>query len=153
MEHKIITLDEIKVIGIETRTSNDEAQNDIPKLWQKFYSGDIKGKIPNKISEDVLSLYTEYESDYTKPYTIVLGCKVKDFSSIPEGMVSKTIPASRYAVFTAKGKMPGKLVETWQYIWSSGIKRAYTGDFDLHTDRANRANLPEPEVDVYVAIK
>ncbi len=150
MEYKTIRLGDIKVIGIETRTSNSNAQIDIPEIWGRFYSENIKEKIPNKISDDVLSLYTEYESDHTGPYTLVLCCKVKDFSEIPEGMVSKTIPASDYAVFNAKGKIPEKLIETWQYIWSSDIPRTYTGDFDLHPAVDSSS---EPETEVYVAIK
>ncbi len=107
MNFKITSLDEIKVIGIEARTSNDAASDEIPKLWQKFFSENIKDKIPNKVSSDILSLYTEYESDYTNPYTIVLCCKVKDFSDVSDGMVSKIIPASEFAVFNSEGKNAG----------------------------------------------
>ncbi len=150
MDYKITTLEEIKLIGIEARTSNDDASDEIPHLWEQFFTENIKDKIPNKISADILSLYTEYESDYTKPYTIVLGCKVKDFSDVPEGMVSKIIPASKFAVFTAKGKMPDELVKTWQFIWSSELERTYSGDFDVYTEKYSS---DEPQADVYVAIK
>ncbi|MEO8211302.1 MAG: GyrI-like domain-containing protein [bacterium] len=150
MDHKLTSLDEIKVIGIQARTINNTAHIDIAQLWQKFYSENIKDKIPNKINDDILSLYTEYESDYTKPYTVIIGCKVKDFSKIPEGMVSKIIPASKYAVFTAIGKMPDKIVETWQNIWKSNLERTYTGDFEIYSEKYN---LPEPEVDICIAIK
>jgi len=150
MDYKTITLEEIRLIGIEARTSNDDASDEIPHLWEQFFTENIKDKIPNKISSDILSLYTEYESDYTKPYTIVLGCKVKDFSDIPEGMVSKIIPSSKFAVFTAKGKMPDELVNTWQYIWDSDLERTYTGDFDVYTEKYSSE---VPEANVYVAIK
>ncbi len=150
MDYKTTSLDEIKVIGIEARTSNDTATDEIPELWKKFFGEGIKDKIPNKISSDILSLYTDYESDYTKPYTIVICCKVKDFSDVPESMVSKIIPASKFAVFTAKGKMPDALVKTWQNIWSSDLERTYTGDFDVYTEKYSS---DEPEADVYVAIK
>jgi predicted transcriptional regulator YdeE len=150
MKHKITTLPEFKVIGIAARTGNDTTQNDIPKLWQKFYSENIADKIPNKISDEVISLYTDYESDYTKPYTILLGCKVKDFGSIPKGMVSKIIPGSKYEVFTAKGEMPHKIIETWQKIWNSKIDRTYTGDFEVYT---NKYNSSKPEADIYIAVK
>lgn len=150
MYYKTITLEEIRLIGIEARTSNDDASDEIPHLWEQFFTENIKDKIPNKISADILSLYTEYESDYTKPYTIVLGCKVRDFSDVPEGMVSKIIPSSKFAVFTAKGKMPDELVNTWQYIWDSDLERTYTGDFDEYTEKYSSE---VPEANVYVAIK
>ncbi len=150
MNYKTTSLEEIRVIGIEARTSNENASDEIPELWKKFFTENIKDKIPNKISSDILSLYTEYESDYTKPYTIIICCKVKDFSDVPEGMVSKIIPASKFAVFTAKGKMPDKLVETWKYIWTLDLERTYTGDFDVYTEKYSS---PEPEADDYIAIK
>jgi len=34
LDYKIVSLDEIKVIGIETKTSNETAQTEIPKLWK-----------------------------------------------------------------------------------------------------------------------
>ncbi len=149
MDSEIISLSEIKVTGIESRTSNATAHIDIPKLWQKFYSENIKDKIPNKTDDDVLSLYTEYESDFTKPYTIVICCRVNDFSGVPDGMVFKIIPAAKYAVFTAKGKMPDKIVETWKDIWTSDIERTYTGDFEIYNEKFN---LPEPEAEIYIAV-
>ncbi|MDZ4713259.1 MAG: GyrI-like domain-containing protein [bacterium] len=150
MDHQVVSLEEIKVIGIEMRTSNADGQEDFPLLMNRFYSENIMDKIPNKVSEEVLWLYTEYESDYTKPFTLVICCKVKDFSDIPEGMVSKTIPASKFAVFSVTGKMPDELIKTWHYIWSSDLQRTYTGDFDLYPETPGQN---KPAVSVHVAIK
>ncbi len=67
------------VIGIAVRTTNKNGQSakDIGALWNKFMSEDILSQIPNKIDNTIYSIYTEYEGDYTQPYTTILGCKVK----------------------------------------------------------------------------
>ncbi len=150
MEYISTSLEKFIVIGISTRTSNADAQTDIPKLWQRFYSEGILEKIPDKINNEILSVYTDYESDYTKPYTLILCCKVNGVANIPDGMVSKTITASKYAVFTVSGKMPDKLIETWQYIWGSDLDRAYAADFDLYRDDKDKKNSG---AEVYVTIK
>ena len=154
MKHKTISKDEIKIIGIELKTTNENGQavKDIPKFWQKFYSENLKNQIPNKIDEEIFGLYIDYEKDFTKPYSFIIGCKVSSLDKIPQNMVSKTIPASKYEVFTVKGKFPDELLKTWQYIWSSDLKRTYTGDFEVYGKRFFN-NPQNPEIDVYIAIK
>ena len=100
------------VIGIECRTSNDldAGPQDIPKLWERFYSENLMDQIPNKVSHEVIALYCDYEGDYTKPYSLVIGCQVTSLGEIPKGMVAKVLPASSYAVFNAKGEYPKSFV-------------------------------------------
>ena len=80
-----------KVIGIECRTSNnpEDAPRDIPRQWEKFYRENVLQKIPNKVSEEVIALYCDYDGDYTQPYSLVLGCFVTSLDQIPHGMGCK----------------------------------------------------------------
>lgn len=147
MDFQIATLDEFKVVGISVRTTNenDQAMKDIGALWNKFYFDNIMGKIPQQEGEEIISLYTDYEKDFTSPYSVILGRKVSSINSVPAGMVAKTIPASKYAVFHVEGKMPQELIKAWRWIWKSDLQRTYTGDFEIYKK--------ENEVDVYVSIK
>lgn len=63
----------IHIIGIYIRTSNNSgsAEQDIPALWNKFKAENIISTISNKLDENIYCVYTEYESDYTKPYTTI----------------------------------------------------------------------------------
>ena len=103
-------LEAVRIIGIAVRTTNENGQaaKDIPALWDKFMKEGILNKIPNKINNDVYSIYTDYESDYTKPYTTILGCKVSSFDGLPEGLVTKTIDVGNYAKFSTKGDLHQK---------------------------------------------
>lgn len=108
-------------------------------------------RIPNKISDEVVALYCDYESDYTAPYSLVIGCPVSSIDAIPEGLVAKTIPASSYAVFRTVGEYPESLIETWGNIWKlSELERTYTGDFELYGDKF-LSGSPK-ELEVYIAI-
>ena len=140
------------IMGIECRTANspDKAPLDIPKLWGRFFAEQIEAKIPNRTTTDVIALYCDYEGDFTKPYTLVIGCEVSTDSEIPEGMVVKTIPASKFAVYTATGEYPTSVVDTWGKIWASDLKRTYTSDYELYRQKLD---APPTEVDVLIAIE
>lgn len=137
------------VIGIEIRTSNAEFQKTVPPLWQKFYQ-EIASQIPNKKSEAVLAVYSEYEEDYTKPFNYLIGYEVSSLDSIPEGLVGKVIPAAKYAVVTADGPFPHGLINTWTSIWKSPLKRGYTVDFELYPADFDPQN--NPQVEIFIAL-
>lgn len=136
------------VMGIECRTSNalEAGPQDIPRLWGWFYSEDIMNQIPNKVSNEIMALYCDYEGDYTKPYSLVIGCPVSSVDIVPEGMVVKIIPAGSYAVFHAIGEYPTSLIETWGNIWQTELKRTYTGDYELYGDKFISGSPKEVEV-------
>lgn len=151
--YTVIQKPTIYVIGIECRTSNapEYGPQDIPRLWERFYSEDIINKIPNKASNEVIALYCDYEGDYTQPYSLVIGCAVTALDSIPEGMVAKTIPVGSYAVFHAVGEHPASLIETWGNVWQTTLKRTYTGDYEFYGEKFFSRSAQE--VEVFIAIE
>jgi predicted transcriptional regulator YdeE len=144
-----------KVIGISVRTTNEDGQatKDIPFLWNKFFTENISKKIPNKISDDLYCVYTHYEKDHTKPYTTILGYKVKTDEALPEGLVEKTIELNNYKIFSAKGKASESFVyNEWKKIWdlNDDLNRSFTSDFEIYG--ANSQNPENAEVDIYIAV-
>jgi predicted transcriptional regulator YdeE len=147
------TIQEFHVIGIAVRTTNENGQaaQDIPALWNKFMSERILDRIPNKIDHSIYCIYTEYEKDYTRPYTTILGCKVENLDSIPEGMIGKTIEESTYTKYVAKGDlMQGVVFAEWTKIWNSDLDRTYTADFEVYGERS--LNPADAEVDIFIAV-
>jgi len=152
MSQKIVILDAFNVIGIPLRTSNEKAADEIGAHWQKFYTSDILAKIPDKKNGAVVALYTDYESDHTKPYTLILGAMINNNgSAVPETMVIKKVPTAKYAVFPVTGEMPAAIFETWGQIWNVGLERTYTGDFELYDPRPN--NPEQMQIEIYIAIR
>lgn len=148
------TLKSFYVIGIAVRTSNENGQagKDIPALWNQFMSEKIMEKIPNKVDHTVYSIYTEYEADYTKPYTTVLGCKVSNLDTIPAGMKGIVISEGEYFRCTAKGNMmEGMVYNEWTKIWNSDIPRSYTTDFEVYGEKAQ--NPEYAEVDIFLSLQ
>jgi len=149
----IVTLHSFHLIGIVVRTTNENGQSgiDIPELWKQFWSKNILSAITNRIDNSVYSVYSDYEKDYTKPYTTMLGCRVDNLDAIPEGLTGKTFPGGSYQVFNVKGRLSDNIVfQEWQKIWTSDIERAYTADFEVYGDKAQ--NPDNAEVDIFVAV-
>jgi predicted transcriptional regulator YdeE len=152
MNNKTVELSDFKIIGVSVRTTNQggKSQKDIGELWGKFMGQNIFEQIPNKESNNLYCIYTDYETDFNGPYTTILGCKVKSLDSIPKGLVGKIIPATKYNLYTSTGKLPDCVMDTWKYIWQSGVKRKYIADFDVYGEKAQ--NHQNAEVDTYLSI-
>jgi predicted transcriptional regulator YdeE len=143
-----------KVIGIKIRTTNKDGQSakDIGSLWAKFLSENIADKIPNKIDSSILSIYTNYQGDYTQPYDTILGCKVSSLNEIPKEMIGQEFNGGEYVKYVSKGSLnKGIVYQTWDKIWKSDLNRAYTADFEVYGERAQ--NPENAEVDIFVAVK
>src|SRR5271157_1226221 len=159
---QIVYQQSFQVVGIEASTNNaKEAGPDaiIGKLWQQFLSQNLLNKIPDKVDQSIIAVYTDYASDANGQYTFVLGAKVRPVPNpvVPEGMVVKTVPAGRYAVFTSdRGPVAKVVVETWKQIWAyyqspANGQRAYRADFEVYDQRAADPN--NAQVDIYVGVK
>lgn len=150
MHHTVEHQKKTFFIGLELRTNNEECSSAMPAHKERFFGENVPSKIPNKVNGNILALYTDYEGDYTKPYSWILGCEVSSLDEVPEGLVGKVIPESKYAVFTTQGGFPQGLIAAWQAIWKSNLHRSYTSDFEVY--RSDFDPQENPQVKVYIAI-
>lgn len=142
------------VVGISVKTSNNPGQAaiDIPELWARFSLENIATKLNNKLGDEVYSVYTDYEGDYTKPYTTLIGYAVKNLDQIPEGMQGLAIIGGSYQKHILKGNMnEGLVYNAWLDIWKSGVSRAYTADFEVYGEKAQ--NGEAAVVDIFIALR
>lgn len=149
-----VTIEPFNVVGIAVRTTNQNGQSgqDIGQLWGKFMSEGIIEKIPNKIDNDVFSIYTNYEGDHTQPYDTILGCKVDSLENIPEGMVGQSLKGGSYKKIKAKGDLTkGVVFAKWSEIWQMDIDRVFTADFEIYGEKSQ--NPIDAEVDILIATK
>lgn len=142
------------VRGISMRTTNENGQSaqDIPLLWDRFFAENISAGISDKADDTIYCIYTDYEKDYTKPYTVVLGHRVNQPANDPQLYTEVTIAGDDYDIFTAKGRMSDAIVfHEWVKIWNSGLDRAYKTDFEVYGAKAQ--NPDQAEVDIFIGIK
>ena len=148
-------MDSFKIIGLATETTNENGKSaeDLGKLWLRFFTENIEGQIQNKTSDEIYSVYTDYESDYTGKYLTVIGLKVDSLDEIPNGLTGREFKGGRYQQFVAKGQMPNAVAEAWLEIWAKDkeLNRKYTADFEVYGQKSQ--NGENSEVEIYIAIK
>lgn len=157
MQHQLVKKDATNVVGIQVRTSNqmemDKTTARIPGLWQRFLRERLMDQIPNRTdTQYIYGVYSDYESEHNAFYSLLVGVEVDKLDDVPGGMTGLTIPDAKYSVFTAKGRMPEALIETWGHIWQyfaeiSEYERSYTTDFELHNKHKR------DQVDIYIGLK
>ena len=146
-------IQKFNVIGISIRTTNQNGQSvkDIETLWSKFWGEEIQKQIPNKASNDIYAVYTEYETDVNGPYTTIIGLPVNSLEDIPEGFVGITIEKAKYQKFVSKGKMPEAVFNTWMEIWQNkNLNRAYKADFTIHGEKYYDGD--NAEVETFISV-
>ncbi len=152
MKYEIVKLEEKTITGIRIKTTNQDgkAMQDIGITWQKLFEDGIYEKIPNKINGKTIGLYTEYEGDYTKPYTFIAGAEVSQKIQKSEEIESIIIPKGRYAKFVITGDVQNSVGQAWQEIWNMDLKRKYTCDFEEYQN--NSEDMLKQEIHIYIAL-
>jgi predicted transcriptional regulator YdeE len=153
MNNQIIQ--KFNVIGISVRTTNENAQSakDIESLWEKFWEEEIQKQIPNKVNGDIYAVYTDYETDFNGPYTLVIGFSVSSLENIPEDFVGISIEKDNYEKFVSKGKMPEAVLATWMEIWGNkelNQARTYKADFTIHGEKYYDGD--DAEVETFISV-
>ena len=151
---KEIERDEITIVGIKLneKTSNidNRSQLDIGNLWERFEKENITSQIPTKKNNDIVAVYFDYDGDYREPFSYLIGFEVSILEKVPVGLTKITIPQSKYLKFTARGKMPDCISETWQTIWKTKVERAYKYDIERYSEKSwNKINS---EDDIFISI-
>jgi AraC family transcriptional regulator len=149
MEPKIVTKAEFTVVGMRYYGKNEN--NEIAQLWQEFMPrmGEIKHQRKGGAAYGVCRDMTEDDE-----FEYVAGMEVDRADDIPEGMVSRTVPAQKYAVFTCTLPTIGAAYEHALRTWlpQSGYKRACGPDFELY-DETFDAQKEDSELFIYIPIE
>lgn len=154
MNENELKVETITLMGLKlpskTTNENNQSMEDCGELWARFEKEEIFLKIPNRLSDEVLAVYYDYEGDHTEPFSYFIGCKVEEGTELPDDLNSLTIAAGKYQKVTAKGQMPDCIANKWREIWDSDIPRAYNTDFEVYDKRSQDWN--DAEVDIYLSV-
>lgn len=154
MEPKFLTKGEFKIIGMEYVGNNKNGE--IGQMWHRFIPrmGEITNRTNSDVSYGVCFPVENMKED--SEFSYVAGLEVDNFDQIPEGMVARTVPAGKYAVFIHKGSLDN-LRSTYEYIYGSWLPKsgqevAFQPDFEFYSERF----IPDSEdceLDIYVPLK
>lgn len=124
----------ITVIGIELRTTNEEAMHTIPPHWQRLSQESVLAHISGKCSDDVFAVYTHFEnagSSNLGLYSLVIGAAVSPDAPVPAGMVRVVVPASPRALFVVDKGRFDLVGAAWQTIWQhTGLAKTFIAEYE-----------------------
>lgn len=106
----------------------------IPPLWEEFFRR--VEDVPGRIGNDMFGvIWGRPESERKHPHELeyLAGVAVKPGSSVPEGMVSRTIPAGTFTVFIHRGpiKNIGTTVHEIYRVWLPQSEYEHSGVADV----------------------
>lgn len=158
MEPKIERKEAFTLVGIAGKTS--QADNRIPALWAAFLprAGEVPRRKDGGASYGVCEYVDPLSMGEETEWTEFVGVEVDAEAAAepPEGMVRKTLPARRYAVFTHKGGLD-TIGATYDYIYKtyiprSGLALAEAEDFERYDDRFDPGNPAASEMCIYIPL-
>lgn len=115
MDYKITQKDGFTVIGASRMFRYESGQQEIPKFWQEHFAAG-NGKI-------VCGMYGICYDENRKgdEFEYLIADNYNPAMEVPEGFVTRTIPAHTWAVFPSRGAMPKALQEVNNKIYSEWL--------------------------------
>ena len=160
--------------GISIRTTNNaEISHDTAKLgrlWQKFHQNHVSHLVEGA---DIYGIYRNYESDdLVGAFDVVASWNVQvepvegesanvlSAESIlsaanDSDVITVTIPAGKYVVFSEEGIMPNTIMNAWEKAWEYFHNRdcEHTRTYNVDFERYVGGNLEYGQVELYIGIE
>lgn len=113
LEYKIAEKAAFTVMGKSKKVSTDTSYDEIPKFWREHTeSGE------NRIVCGMYGICMDVEG---KSFDYLIADNYIPWKEIPDGYVTKVIPAGTWAVFPCRGALPKALQDVNTRIWSEWL--------------------------------
>lgn len=114
MNYKMEQMDAFTVMGVEESFHMDSSLQEIPKFWGEFMQ---KG-----LYEKVCPMFGIcFDADANGNFPYLIGEVLHPGKEVPEGLVTREIPAHLWARFACTGPMPGAIQNVTRQIYSEWL--------------------------------
>lgn len=152
MEYEIVEMESKLFAGVAAVTNNEasDMSTKIGGLWQKLYSG-VAQSMKGRTNAKAVGLYCDYQLN--GDYTVLAGCEVSPASKealAKAGLVTKEVPAGKFAKFEIHGNVQSAVAQAWGEIWKLPLQRTFAGDYEEYQEDCAGGN---GTILIYIAIK
>ncbi|BBI36439.1 AraC family transcriptional regulator [Cohnella abietis] len=157
MDYKIVDRSAFTVIGkaIQVTTKDGENLRQIPKLWAECNEDGTTDRLcAIGIDKDLLGICMDFQHEQEQ-FTYLIAVEDSSGALVEEGLVSKTVPASTWAVFTSVGPMPGAIQDVWKRIfqeWFPATGNEHSGGPELEVYPLGDTTAEDYACEVWVPI-
>ena len=123
MDYKIEEKQAFTVIGVSRTFQYEEATMEIPKLWNEHYATGKGATVCGMYGINIDEAMAGKEFEY------LIADDYDGVSAVPDGFITKTIPAFTWAVFPCTGAMPSAMQSTNQKIFSEWLPNCKDYEF------------------------
>ena len=156
MEPKFVEKEAFKVVGM--RDMFTMQNNTIPQLWEAFAPRikEVTGNEEMPVCYGVCFCDPADPMEPNAEFEQIASVEGVEGREVPKGMIERKIEASKYAVFTHKGKIDS-LGDTYGYIYGvwaikSGHKIKAGNMFEMYDERFKHGK-DDSEMDIYIPIE
>ncbi|KGX83208.1 GyrI-like domain-containing protein [Pontibacillus marinus] len=137
MEAKIIEKPGFTIVGMKCDTTMKEKDEIIPKVVDDFHMermGEVNDRINAPHAYGVFIDPPNWDPE-TEPFTWITAVEVESVDNVPEGMISKTIPAHTYATvyYDPKIMKMNPYIDLHRWINEQGYTQIEGFGFEVHT--------------------
>jgi len=137
MEAKIIENSGFTIVGMKCETTMIDKDETIPKIVDEFHMkrmGEVEDRINAPTAYGVFIDPPNWDPE-TEPFTWITAVEVESGDKVPEGMISKTIPAHTYAAvyYDPKTMTMNPYIDLHRWINEQGYTQIEGFGFEVHT--------------------
>lgn len=118
MDYRIVEKEQFTVVGASRRFNTETSYREIPVFWQEFYANGGGEKICGKFG---ICLDPWDNSGSGMEFDYLIADPYDPGKDIPQGCVTRTIPAGTWAVFPCRGALPEALQSVNTRIWNEWL--------------------------------
>lgn len=118
MDYRIVEKEQFTVVGASRRFNTETSYQEIPVFWQEFYANGGGEKICGKFG---ICLDPRDNSGSGMEFDYLIADPYDPGKDIPQGCVTRAIPAGTWAVFPCRGALPEALQSVNTRIWNEWL--------------------------------
>lgn len=148
-EYRIVEKAEFTVMGVSRRFNSDTSYTEIPKFWEEHYR--------TGGGEKVCGMFGVCLDCDGKDFEYMIADNYNPCKDIPEGCVTRTIPAGTWAVFPCRGALPNNLQNLNTQIWSDWLPNCkeyeLAGNYDIEMYTPPAEKPEDTYSEIWVPVK
>lgn len=149
MEYKIVEKAAFTIMGTARTFNADTSYQEIPKFWAEHYK--------TGGGEKVMGMFGVCMDGDGKQFEYLIADSYCPCREIPEGCVTREIPAGTWAVFPCRGALPDALQKVNTMIWTEWLPNcreyALAGNYNIEAYLKGGDNPEDFYSEIWVPVK